>query len=53
MTPIVSVVVATRNRPDLLSQCLEAIATQTLSSIEVIVVDDGSTAETLGRYPAP
>ena len=42
--PFVSVVVPTRDRPDQLDRCLEALEGQTASdSIEVIVVDDGST----------
>ena len=53
----VSVVVATRDRPEYLSRCLEALGGQTLakSDYEIIVVDDGSSppvrlpAETAGR----
>jgi glycosyltransferase involved in cell wall biosynthesis len=48
--PVVSVVVATRNRPQLLRECLEAIGMQTFAPIEVIVVDDGSTAATREAY---
>jgi glycosyltransferase involved in cell wall biosynthesis len=40
----VSVVVPTRNRPDLLSSCLSAVAASGEgSTVELIVVDDGST----------
>jgi GT2 family glycosyltransferase len=42
--PPISVVVPTRDRPDQLERCLAALERQTASdSIEVIVVDDGST----------
>ena len=41
--PSVSVVVPVRNRRALLRQCLDALAAQTVSDHEVIVVDDGST----------
>lgn len=44
--PIISVVVPTCNRCDVFARCLEALADQTWSSYEVIVVDDGSTDET-------
>jgi glycosyltransferase involved in cell wall biosynthesis len=48
--PVVSVIVATRNRPDLLRQCLGAIAAQTYTAIEVLVADDGSSATTRDAY---
>jgi len=37
----VSVVIPTRDRPELLRRCLEAIATGTEASYEVVVVNDG------------
>ncbi|MFA5785656.1 MAG: glycosyltransferase family A protein [Actinomycetota bacterium] len=40
--PRVSVIVPVRNRRDLLGALLEALARQTLSGFEVVVVDDGS-----------
>ncbi|HUH58639.1 MAG TPA: glycosyltransferase [Candidimonas sp.] len=42
-TPLVSVVVPTRNRPELLARCLRALIGQTLGgdSYEVVVCDDG------------
>ena len=43
MTPIVSVVIVNLNRRDLLESCLRSVWGQTLSDIEVIVVDNGST----------
>ncbi len=49
----VSVVIPVFNSADVLSDCLDGVLAQTLSSIEVICVDDGSTdasAELLDRY---
>jgi glycosyltransferase involved in cell wall biosynthesis len=43
MTPVVSVIVPTRNRPDLLREALESVACQDLGPVEVIVVNDGGT----------
>ena len=37
-----SVVIPTRNRPDLLRDCLETLAGQESSHFEVVIVDDGS-----------
>lgn len=60
MSPLVSVVIPTRDRPDSLACCLEALAAQTMptGSFEVIVVDDGSlqplvidASRWAGRYP--
>jgi glycosyltransferase involved in cell wall biosynthesis len=45
--PLVSVIVATRNRADLVGRTLQSIAAQSLRSLEVIVIDDGSTPEQL------
>ncbi|GAF92689.1 unnamed protein product, partial [marine sediment metagenome] len=44
--PLVSVVVPTRNRREVLSRALEALARQTYEPFEIIVVDDGSTDDT-------
>lgn len=43
-SPTVSVVIPTRNRPQAIERCLDALAEQTLppGSFEVVVVDDGS-----------
>jgi GT2 family glycosyltransferase/glycosyltransferase involved in cell wall biosynthesis len=43
MIPKVSVVLTSRNQAEFLTETLESILQQTLSDIEVIVVDDGST----------
>lgn len=42
MSPSVSVVVPTRDRPAALERCLNALAAQTVASLELIVVDDDS-----------
>ena len=44
--PVVSVVVVVWNRADLTLSCLRALARQTETATEVIVVDNGSTDET-------
>ncbi|MDX5594295.1 glycosyltransferase [Pseudovibrio sp. SPO723] len=51
--PLVSICVPHYERPDLLQQALESIASQTYAKIEVIVVDDGSsTPENLDKLRA-
>lgn len=50
--PWLSVVVATRNRADLLELALNGIAAQTFQNYEVMVVDDGSAQATRSLYPA-
>lgn len=47
---LVSVVVATRNRPELLRATLLALKTQTHQALEVIVLDDGSSSDTRAQY---
>ncbi len=44
--PRVSIVIPTRNRRDPLERCLLALAGQSVSDFEVLVVDDGSSDET-------
>jgi len=46
MKPLVSVVIATRNRYEYLKRCVASILNQTYSPIEIIIVDDCSTDET-------
>lgn len=51
--PLVSVVVAVHNVDRYLSQCLDALANQTLEDIEIIVVNDASTddsADIIDQY---
>jgi glycosyltransferase involved in cell wall biosynthesis len=48
--PVVSVVMATRDRPALAARALQSIAAQRFQDYEVIVVDDGSAAATLEEY---
>lgn len=45
-TPLISVVVATRNRAEMLRDSLHSVLCQTYPHIEVIVVDDGSEDDT-------
>ena len=45
-TPIVSVIVTTFNRIELLKQTVESILSQTFKIFELIIVDDGSTDNT-------
>jgi len=41
MNPLVSVIVPTRNRPAMLTECLRSIDRQTYENVEIIVVNDG------------
>lgn len=52
MTPLVSVVIPTWNRADLVLECLDSLSRQTHAPIEIIVVDDASTDDTLARVHA-
>lgn len=49
-SPRVSIVTATRNRPELLLRALKSIRRQTLRNFESIVVDDGSRPEVFETY---
>lgn len=51
MADLISVIVATYNRPDALDAVLRSLAAQTDRNFEIIVADDGSQAET-GRIVA-
>lgn len=44
--PLVSIVIPTCNRQDVLARCLDALTRQTCPSYEIIVVDDHSTDDT-------
>lgn len=50
--PFFSVILATRDRPELFSKALQSVLAQEKADFEVIVVDDGSTAESRARYAA-
>jgi glycosyltransferase involved in cell wall biosynthesis len=44
--PIVSIIIPTYNRKDLLERAIKSVLTQTFQDWELIIVDDGSTDET-------
>jgi glycosyltransferase involved in cell wall biosynthesis len=48
--PTVSVLTATRNRPTWVRETLTSIKDQTFTDFESILVDDGSSPETLASY---
>ena len=43
LSPLVSVIVPVHNRSELLGRALRSVASQSFSSFEIVVVDDGST----------
>ncbi len=52
--PLISVVIPTHNRADMLDEALRSVLAQSCRDFEVIVVDDGSidhTRDVVGRYP--
>jgi glycosyltransferase involved in cell wall biosynthesis len=53
-TPLVSIIIPTYNRADLITSAISSALFQTYTNIQIIVVDDGSTdntAEVLTAYP--
>ena len=54
-TPLVTVAVCTRDRPDDLARCLDALCRLDYPNLDLLVVDNASatdaTAATVGRYP--
>jgi glycosyltransferase involved in cell wall biosynthesis len=44
--PLVSIIVTTRNRSELLQKCLTSVICQTYKKLEIIVVDDASSDQT-------
>ena len=56
MPPLLSFIVATRNRSDSLARCLESVEAQRYPHCEILIVDDASTDDTeqmvRARFPA-
>lgn len=50
--PFFSVIIATRNRPALFQQALQSVLAQSWQDAEIIVINDGSTAEHQPAYEA-
>ena len=48
MAPLVSVIIPTYNRADLVRQALALVKSQTYRDFEIVVVDDGRTDGTYG-----
>src|SRR6516165_5526315 len=50
--PLVSVVIPTHNRPDMLREAIASVRAQTFTDYEILVVCNGSSQEDLVRYGA-
>lgn len=50
MPPLFSIIIATRDRPQLFEEALDSVLRQRWSSFEVVVVNDGSRSEHLPDY---
>ena len=50
MPPLISVVLATRDRPQLFAEALASVCGQSFRQIEIIVVNDGSSADSVAAY---
>jgi len=48
MKPLVSVVIPTFNRVELLKEAIESVSAQSYRPLELVIVDDGSTDSTQG-----
>jgi glycosyltransferase involved in cell wall biosynthesis len=51
-TPLISVVLATRDRPALFEEALDSVLAQHGVTLEIVVVNDGSSAQHLAAYEA-
>jgi glycosyltransferase involved in cell wall biosynthesis len=52
-TPLVTVVIPTRDRPELVQNAIESALNQTIEDVEIVVVDDGSVEPFLPAAPHP
>lgn len=52
MNPLVSIIIPTYNRANKIFNCLDSIVSQSYSTIEIVVVDDGSTDNTQEKIEA-
>lgn len=50
MQPFFSIIIPTRNRPELFANALKSVVRQTFTDIEIIVIDDGSTEDNRKIY---
>ena len=46
-SPLVSILIATRNNADIIDRCLKSVIAQTYQNIEIIIINDASTDNTL------
>jgi glycosyltransferase involved in cell wall biosynthesis len=46
MNPLVSVVIPTYNRAEMLHRAVESVCSQDYKNLEIIIIDDGSTDNT-------
>jgi glycosyltransferase involved in cell wall biosynthesis len=51
-SPLVSVVIPTHNRPDMLRDAVASVRAQTFTDYEIIIVCNGANPEDLARYAA-